>query len=240
MIGGEPQTNEESECLPWHHPLGPGPSRAELVLLLTTSYNKSRLSSSASTGTPTLIPRYTPVSPLLSTAMRCSSLRCSALTPFASSACDVLRFSDMPSTPKRSCSHSVNVVYMCVFITLHKAARSGPLIYHSFYATAMDPQFVRLIHDSASDKTRQRETFSVCFLLRLTDSPPPSPSSPISLLGWFYRINPISVPVPSVPTLDLDLSHCLILLTRRSRLAVDLRAQAHALVYMSFLHIHCT
>ena len=40
-------------------------------------------------------------------ATRCSSVRCSGPTPSASRACDFLRFSKMPSTPRRSCSHSV-------------------------------------------------------------------------------------------------------------------------------------
>ena len=48
------------------------------------------------------------MSPVLSIAIRCSSVRRSGPTPFSGRVCDFLRFNEMASTPRRSCSHSVN------------------------------------------------------------------------------------------------------------------------------------
>lgn len=45
----------------------------------------------------------------LSIALRCPFLRCFSRTPFASSAFDFIRFSEMSSNPSRSYLHSVAV-----------------------------------------------------------------------------------------------------------------------------------
>ena len=67
-----------------------------------------RLNCSVSTGSPTtLILCHTTASLAPSISVRLSSVKCSTPTPFASKAFDFLRFSEMPSTPRRSCSHSV-------------------------------------------------------------------------------------------------------------------------------------
>ena len=74
---------------------------------LTTFCKKSRWNCSVPTHTPTfLLPCRITVRPVVSIVTRCSSVSCSGLTPSASRACDFLRFSEMPSTPRRFCSHS--------------------------------------------------------------------------------------------------------------------------------------
>ena len=55
----------------------------------------------------TVISCRTILRPVLFIALRCSSVRCSGPTPFASRACNFFRFSEMPCTPRRSCGHSV-------------------------------------------------------------------------------------------------------------------------------------
>ena len=74
---------------------------------LTASCKKSRWNCYVPTGTPTtLIPCRTTVSPVVSIATRYSSVGCSGPTLSTSRACDFLRFSEMPSTPRRFCSNS--------------------------------------------------------------------------------------------------------------------------------------
>ena len=64
---------------------------------------------SVPTGTPTtLIPCRTTVSPVLSIALCCSSVRCSKPTSSDNTFCYFLPLNEMPSTRGRSCSHSVN------------------------------------------------------------------------------------------------------------------------------------
>ena len=75
---------------------------------LTASCKKLRWNCSVPTGTPsTPIPYRTPVSPVVSIATRCSYATCSRPTPSASRTFEFLRFSEMLSTPRRSCSHSI-------------------------------------------------------------------------------------------------------------------------------------
>ena len=94
--------------LAWASSIGTSALTSSAGSPLTASCKKSRWNFYVPTGTPTtLIPCWTTVSPVVSIATRCSSVSCSGLTPSASRACDFLRFSEMPSTPGRSCSHSV-------------------------------------------------------------------------------------------------------------------------------------
>ena len=102
------QKDARSESSPRHPPSGRAPSQARLALHEPYPARSPVFNCSVPTGTPTIpIPCRTTVSPVSSIAARCSSVRCSGPTPSASRACDLLEFSEMPSTSRRFCSYSV-------------------------------------------------------------------------------------------------------------------------------------
>ena len=91
----------------WASSIGTSALTISAGSLLTASCKKSGWNCYVPTGTPTtLIPCRTAVSPVISIATRCSSVSCSGLTSSDCRACDFLRFSEMPFTPRRFCSHS--------------------------------------------------------------------------------------------------------------------------------------
>ena len=90
--------------LAWAFSIGKAPSKARLVPHLTTSCKQAHLNCLVSSITlTTIIPCRTTVSPLLSIAMRCSSVRYSDSTPSTSRAYDFLWISTIshPHAPLR-------------------------------------------------------------------------------------------------------------------------------------------
>ena len=94
--------------LAWASSIGTSALTSSAGSPLTASYKKSRWNCSVPTRTPaTLTSCWTTVSSVVSIATCCLSVSCSYPTPSASRACGFLRFSEMPSTPRRSYSRSV-------------------------------------------------------------------------------------------------------------------------------------
>ena len=76
------------------------------------------------------------MSPVLLVTIRCSSVTGSNPTPFASRVCDFLRFNEMASTPRRSCSHSVNLPIAAIS---RECSGSRMIVMSSMNGTALAP-----------------------------------------------------------------------------------------------------
>ena len=82
---------------------------------------------------------------VLSIAVRFSSVRCSGPTIFASSACDFLRFNEMPSTPRRACSYFVTFP---AAVMLRESSGGRMNVMSSMNETALAPGTGRLLLNS--------------------------------------------------------------------------------------------